>query len=863
MATPTASEQYLLELINAARLDPQADAARYITSYVPLTSSDPDIQSALSFFRVNGSALQTAFDALTPVQPLAWNDAIGTAARTHSELMAVANQQSHQLPGEPDLSDRIEDAGYLGWSMLSENVFAFTESELQGHAAFMVDWGNGPNGMQSPPGHRNNIMNASAREIGLGIVVDDASGNFGPLVVTEDFGARAGGPAVFVLGVAYSDTDQNGFYTVGEGVGAMTVASGATTVNSPASGGYVLGLAAGAHTLAYSGGGLSAPITFATSIAAGNNVKIDVIDAGTIRTTVSGTLSGPVSRIEVLGTFGLTLAAGDGAQTIVGSDQADVLSGGAGNDEILAGEGDDTLDGGTGTDTLIGGTGNDIYVIADLNDTIIDAGGDDTVQASITYTLPTAGIERLTLTGGGNINATGNAAANVLTGNAGNNVLDGAGGADTLIGGAGDDTYILRSLDITLSDASGFDEIVTFFESYTLPSGIEALRIGSGFDIVLGYGNDVDNLLYANSLGQELHGFAGNDQLFGNLADDRLEGGPGIDTLYGGDSADILLGQDDDDRLEGEAGDDIMFAGAGADVVLGGAGADRAWGENGDDLIFGGADNDSLLGEFGNDRIWGEDGDDDLFGGWDDDQLIGEAGNDRLFGDVGADDLFGGDGLDLLLGENDDDRLFGGNDADDLFGQAGADLLLGENGNDRLWGGSGADLLFGQAGDDLLQGEEDNDRLFGGDGNDLLFGQTGDDELQGEADDDRLFGGAGSDHLFGQAGNDELQGEDDADFLYGGDGADQLWGGTGNDVLYGEGDADRFIFTQGGGADTVADFQDGVDLLDLRVYSIATVGNTTVAAQGASTLITFTGGESALLVGIDSANITAADFMFA
>ena len=43
----------------------------------------------------------------------------------------------------------------------------------------------------------------------------------------------------------------------------------------------------------------------------------------------------------------------------------------------------------------------------------------------------------------------------------------------------------------------------------------------------------------------------------------------------------------------------------------------------------------------------------------------------------------------------------------------------------------------------------------------------------------------------------------------------------------------------------------------------AMIGNTTVAAQGASTLITFTGGESALLVGIDSANVTAADFLFA
>ena len=42
--------------------------------------------------------------------------------------------------------------------------------------------------------------------------------------------------------------------------------------------------------------------------------------------------------------------------------------------------------------------------------------------------------------GSKNINATGNAGANVLIGNAANNVLTGVGGADTLDGGAGIDT---------------------------------------------------------------------------------------------------------------------------------------------------------------------------------------------------------------------------------------------------------------------------------------------------------------------------------------------------------------------------------------------------------------------------------------
>ena len=44
--------------------------------------------------------------------------------------------------------------------------------------------------MQSPAGHRNNIMNANLTEVGIGVVADNsASTDVGPYVVTQDFGS--------------------------------------------------------------------------------------------------------------------------------------------------------------------------------------------------------------------------------------------------------------------------------------------------------------------------------------------------------------------------------------------------------------------------------------------------------------------------------------------------------------------------------------------------------------------------------------------------------------------------------------------------------------------------------------------------
>ena len=95
MPAPTSQEQYLLELINEARLDPLRNAARYINSYTPLASSDPDIQSAVNFFNVSGSALLSAYQGLSAVAPLAWNNNLSSAAQGHNAAMIAEDEQSH------------------------------------------------------------------------------------------------------------------------------------------------------------------------------------------------------------------------------------------------------------------------------------------------------------------------------------------------------------------------------------------------------------------------------------------------------------------------------------------------------------------------------------------------------------------------------------------------------------------------------------------------------------------------------------------------------------------------------------------------------------------------------------------------
>ncbi len=135
-----------------------------------------------------------------------------------------------------------------------------------------------------------------------------------------------------------------------------------------------------------------------------------------------------------------TLLGLGGVDVLKGGAGNDVLTGGAGNDVLRGGPGDDRLDGGAGGDRAMGGAGDDTYVVSSSGDVVVELGGKgtDRVFTSVDFTLPGA-VERLTLTGGANIDGTGNLGANFIFGNTGDNILRGLGGADVLVGGRGQD----------------------------------------------------------------------------------------------------------------------------------------------------------------------------------------------------------------------------------------------------------------------------------------------------------------------------------------------------------------------------------------------------------------------------------------
>ena len=271
---PSNEEQYLLELINIARANPAAQGQMLAGV------TDSEISRYYSYYGVDRNQLITDFAGYAPKPPLALNADLMASARAQSIDQATNGFQGHDSSDGTTFDVRISSFGYK-WGALGENVFAYVENPFFGHVGLNADWG------VPSLDHRANIMNLDAgfptfKEIGISYVPTSVP-NFGPFVMTEDFGTPADNTASFLVGVVYNDSNANGAYDMGEGLGGVTITtdSGAYYTTTSSSGGYVLPLPTGSGTLTItaSGGGLGAPRV--TTIHYGNatNVKVDFTTA--------------------------------------------------------------------------------------------------------------------------------------------------------------------------------------------------------------------------------------------------------------------------------------------------------------------------------------------------------------------------------------------------------------------------------------------------------------------------------------------------------------------------------------------------------------------------------------------------------
>ena len=283
---PTPNEQYMLEILNRMRMNPAAELGLMTTSLAtPARSANSDVDSALRFFNVSGPTLAEQWATLTAAPPLAWNQNLYNAAEFHNGQMIAADEQSHQVDGEPDLGQRATNAGYANWTNLGESVYAYSKSVDHGHAGFAIDWGNEPTGIQDPPGHRNTMMNAAFREVGIRVqeIGTVAGREVGPMVITQDFGRRSGLTGSFLLGVVFGDSNGNG-YSIGEGFGNVSISAVALngtpgaltyTTSSMSAGGWQLLLPNGTYSVTFSGGGFGSSVTYRDIVISGQNVKLD------------------------------------------------------------------------------------------------------------------------------------------------------------------------------------------------------------------------------------------------------------------------------------------------------------------------------------------------------------------------------------------------------------------------------------------------------------------------------------------------------------------------------------------------------------------------------------------------------------
>ncbi len=357
----TGAEQYMLELINRARLDPAAEAARY----------GVDLNAGLAPGTLTAEARQV----------LAPDAALAQAAALHSQWMIATDTFSHTGSGGSSAGQRATDAGYT-WNRVGENL-AMLGTTGSIDAADAIAAHNAA--LFRSALHRENILNGAFGEVGLGQEIGaftQGGSTYQASLLTQLFG-QSGGHA-YVTGVAYSDRDGDGSYSIGEGREGVVFTSGGRSDRTEAAGGYALAVAAGAD-VDVTGRVGDRGFAFSLDTRPGN-VKIDIVNGVLIRSSGDIDLGRGFAQVTLLGVGDIDAAgsaAGDritgngGDNVLRGEGGSDALRGGAGRDALAGDAGADWLRGGDGNDVLRGGAGRDRLWGEDGADVLAGGAGDD------------------------------------------------------------------------------------------------------------------------------------------------------------------------------------------------------------------------------------------------------------------------------------------------------------------------------------------------------------------------------------------------------------------------------------------------------------------------------------------------------
>lgn len=344
MANLTAREQLMLELINRARMDPRGEAER-----LDVTLGNKQGK---------------------PVQVLAGNDELRTAAYNHSGWMLVNNEfSSIETKGSKSFIaktaiERMVAYGYgvTGEHAYGENVSWVGAATAPDFTAAIIDQHET---LFASGASRGRILKPVFQEVGIGQQAGnfiDGGETFVASMVTQDF--MRSGAKVFITGVIYTDIIDNDFYDAGEGIaGRKVVAGGAAADKAGAGGGYELQFGStGIATMTFKLAGPDLKLDVALGTA---NVKVDAVNGSEIWTNGSVQSQSPaIKELHALGVSKLVLIGSGASEEITGNRAANQLLGLGGSDTIDGGAGKDGIMGGLDADLLTGGNGADLFVYA-------------------------------------------------------------------------------------------------------------------------------------------------------------------------------------------------------------------------------------------------------------------------------------------------------------------------------------------------------------------------------------------------------------------------------------------------------------------------------------------------------------------